>query len=214
MAIFAREQYAGRGQRGRTWVAAPGDNITMSVVLEPHFLSLSQQFQLSAALSLAIHDFLQSFTLTPFYIKWPNDLYWGDRKAAGILIESILKGDKWAFAVAGIGININQNSFPPGLLHAVSLQQVTGRHFEPEALARQLCECLQARYVQLRQEGFEPILKEYNRVLFRAGQLATLRKDGREFQTTILGVSEAGRLLTGEEPETGFGFGDIQWVIS
>ena len=108
MAIFAREQYAGRGQRGRTWVAAPGDNITMSVVLEPHFLSLSQQFQLSAALSLAIHDFLQSFTLTPFYIKWPNDLYWGDRKAAGILIESILKGDKWAFAVAGIGININQ----------------------------------------------------------------------------------------------------------
>ena len=88
---FTLEQTAGKGQRGKTWLATPGENIMMSVVIEPHPLKTSQQFLLSAAIALGCYDFFKNYAGDETSIKWPNDIYWRDRKAAGILIESRVK---------------------------------------------------------------------------------------------------------------------------
>ncbi|HXL72345.1 MAG TPA: biotin--[acetyl-CoA-carboxylase] ligase, partial [bacterium] len=110
---FAHEQWAGKGSRGRTWTSKPGENIILSAVLEPVALVSSQAFALSACVALACHDLFSQYAgAEATRIKWPNDLYWGDRKAGGILIENNFRGDRWAFAIAGIGININQTEFP------------------------------------------------------------------------------------------------------
>ncbi len=151
--FFAHEQLAGKGQRGRTWISSPGDNIMMSTVLEPVFLPITQQFSLSVAIALACHDFYSRHAgAEETRIKWPNDLYWRDRKAGGILIENSFRGDQWLFAVAGTGININQVQFPDDLRNPVSLRQITGRSFSAVDLARELGDCLERRFEQLRIE--------------------------------------------------------------
>src|SRR5258708_3284634 len=120
--FFAYEQWAGKGQRGRTWTSIPGENIILSAVLEPVALPASQAFLLSACVALACHDLFSQYAgpEQPL-IKWPNDLYWRDRKAGGILIENSFKGNQWTLAIAGMGININQVVFPATARNPVSL---------------------------------------------------------------------------------------------
>ena len=108
MVWFANEQTAGKGQRGKEWASEKGKNIAMSLVLSPEQLKLTSQFHLSAAVALACFEFLSGYIDGEAKIKWPNDLFWRDRKAGGILIENKLQGKTWKWAVVGIGININQ----------------------------------------------------------------------------------------------------------
>ncbi|MBK6828679.1 MAG: biotin--[acetyl-CoA-carboxylase] ligase [Chitinophagaceae bacterium] len=115
-AIFAHEQWAGKGQRGRHWVSEKGQNMAVSILLQPKSLPISRQFELSAAIALTVHQTLAVYLPEDLTIKWPNDLYWQDRKAGGILIENLLSshdqtGSSWNWAIAGIGININQTQF-------------------------------------------------------------------------------------------------------
>src|SRR5450755_322744 len=137
--FFAHEQLAGKGQRGKSWSSQPGENIIMSVVLEPEFLPVSRQFPLSACVALACHDFFSRYAgARETFIKWPNDLYWRDRKAGGILIENSFRGNKWMAAIAGIGVNINQVSFPETVRNPVSLRQITGRNHDAVKMAGEL----------------------------------------------------------------------------
>ncbi len=225
--FFAHEQWAGKGQRGKTWSSSPGENIVMSVVLEPVFLPITAQFPLSAAVALSCRDLFGRYAgIEEIAIKWPNDLYWRDRKAGGILIENAFRGDRWLFAVAGIGININQVQFPDGLQNPVSLRQITGRAFDAVKLSRELGECLERRFGQLRSEmnggaGPDRIVEEYNVCLYGRGRSARLKKNQAVFETTIQGVSPAGELITKDDPgaigsvalERRFTFGEIEWVI-
>ena len=89
-AIFAHEQWAGKGQRGRHWVSEKGQNMALSILLQPKSLLINRQFELSAAIALAVHQALVQYVPEYLTIKWPNDLYWQDRKAGGILIENLL----------------------------------------------------------------------------------------------------------------------------
>src|SRR5688572_2022740 len=137
-AWFAHEQTAGKGQRNKHWLTNPSENILLSVVLQPFTLTASEQFLLSASVALACCDFYKNYAGEETSIKWPNDLYWRDRKAGGILIENNFRGSEWVFAIAGIGININQTSFDPALPNPVSLKQITGKNFNVIQLAREL----------------------------------------------------------------------------
>lgn len=212
--FFAHEQLAGRGQRGRAWTSAPGQNIIMSIVLEPVFLQPMHQFRLSACVALACHEFLGNHVAEGLSIKWPNDLYWRDRKAGGILIESVFKGSDWLFAIAGIGININQSQFPEGITRAVSLKQITGKTFDVTALAKELCGFLEIRYRELETKGFEDVLAGYNRVLFRRDQPVRLKKGNMVFETTIREVSQQGQLQTVDSSgNRSFDFGEVEWVM-
>jgi BirA family transcriptional regulator, biotin operon repressor / biotin---[acetyl-CoA-carboxylase] ligase len=211
-AWFALEQTAGKGQRGKSWLTTPNLNIMLSAVVTPNLLP-TRQFWLSATVALACFDFYKKYAGDETRIKWPNDVYWRDRKAGGILIENVFRGSDWLYAVVGIGINVNQVVFDPSLTNPVSLKQITGRNFDAAELGRELCRCLETRYQQLQADGIEAIMQEYQQVLYKLHQPVTLKKGNISFETTIMGVSETGRLQTKDTMEREFDFGEVEMVI-
>lgn len=217
-AYFAHAQTAGKGQMGKVWRTAEGQNIILSVVADTSHWTIHQQFGLSMAVALGVYDFFSKYAGDESSVKWPNDLYWRDRKAGGILIESIIGSNAfgepaWKWAIIGIGININQTLFPPELINPVSLKKITGKDHDPVVLATELCTCLEKRYQQLRKAGVADIMKEYNAVLYKKGQQIRMRKDNAAFNCTILGVNEAGQLLVDGAMQPAFTHGEAEWVI-
>ena len=214
MVIFTEEQTQGRGQKNHGWESTKGENIVMSGILDTSWLTLDSQFQLSCATALACCDFYTEFAGDETGIKWPNDLYWRDRKAGGILIENIVKGNIWEKAVIGIGININQVSFPKMRNIPVSLKQITGQSFDPKTLAKGLCQKLMLRYEELKQNGFNNQLELFNQKLFRSNQSATFKKGDETFNSTIAGVNEQGQLMVHKGQELIFlNHGDVEWIL-
>jgi len=212
-AYFAHHQTAGKGQRGKAWHTQPGSNIILSVIVDCTALAMHQQFKLSVAVALASYDFFSQYAGDETFIKWPNDIYWRDRKAAGILIENIVKGNMWQWAVVGIGMNINQTTFGENAKNPVSLKQITGKHFDTIELAKALCNCLEKRYQQLLITDFTSLLAEYNQHLYKAGQVVKLKKDTAAFTCTIKQVNANGQLEVAGAAKDYFEFGEVDWVI-
>lgn len=208
-AFFAHHQTAGRGQRGRIWQSEPGSQIALSVIADTSFLSLSNPFPISVAVGLAAYDLYSRYAGDETRIKWPNDIYWRDRKAGGILIENIVRGISWPWSVIGIGMNVSQRSFPASLINPVSLKQITGKDFSASALARELCAFLELRYQQLMRHEFDKMLTEYNTLLYRKDQAVKLQKGPVTFHCVIESVSPAGELLVSGGHR--FGFGEVKW---
>lgn len=218
MTIFAHEQVAGKGQRGKAWTSEKEANIALSVLIKPASLRLTQQFHLSACVAVAVHEFFMYYTGDDTKIKWPNDLYWQDRKAGGILIENIVGSSSsgagnWDWSIIGIGININQTVFPPDLPNPVSLRQITGKIFEPAKLAKDICTYFEKYYHLLIKEGFHSIYSNYNSNLFKKEEKVKLRKENRVFEAVIKKVTPAGKLVVQHAIEEEFYFGELEWMI-
>ncbi len=126
-AVFAMEQSSGKGRRGKTWKSQRGENILLTVLAQMQWLPVQEQFRLSMAVALACHDFFSQYIKENIKIKWPNDIFINDSKAGGILIENVVKGNLWQWAIIGIGLNINQEDFEKDILKAISLKQITGQ---------------------------------------------------------------------------------------
>lgn len=218
MAIFSHEQTAGKGQRGKNWMSEKDSNIALSVLLNPYPLSVPDQFKLSVCIAVSVWDLFSKYAGDETKIKWPNDLYWRDRKAGGILIENVIQSREsaigsWQWAVAGIGININQLVFDPDLPNPVSLKQITGKNFEPIELAKELCSIIEKNYQLVIAGNFEILFNKYQTHLYKKDEKVKLKKGNRVFETTIKRVSEAGQLITQHSIEEKFEFGEIEWVI-
>jgi BirA family transcriptional regulator, biotin operon repressor / biotin---[acetyl-CoA-carboxylase] ligase len=239
-AYFAREQIAGKGQRGKTWLAAKDSSLILSIVIDPRPLLLTQQFQLSACVAISVCDFFRRYGSDSTRIKWPNDLYWQDRKAGGILIENIIGGQRsetgpstslsltqnsqtptinpqasshWLWSVIGIGININQEIFSEELKNPVSLKQITGRDFSPVEMAKELFLIVDNNFNHLITSGFETIYSSYLSFLYKKNERIKLKKGSRVFEATIKSVSPAGKLIVQHVVEEEFDFGEIEWII-
>jgi len=212
-AYFAHQQTAGKGQRGKEWTSEPMCNIILSVVIDTSFILINNQFALSVCIALACKDFLNRYTNEEIKIKWPNDLYWRDRKAAGILIENIIRGHEWSWAIVGIGMNINQTEFPLTLKNPVSLTQITNASYNTPQLAKELCNCIEAFYQQLKSNGAKEQLVEYNKHLYKLNERATLKKESILLECSIKGVNAFGELLISESIYDTFKFGEVEWVI-
>ncbi|MDP4264967.1 MAG: biotin--[acetyl-CoA-carboxylase] ligase [Bacteroidota bacterium] len=217
-AIFAHEQVAGKGQRGKTWASPKGENIALSIIIKPAPLEVSQQFELSASIAIAAREFFSRYAGEDTKIKWPNDLYWKDRKAGGILIESIVRSGKpgintWDWAVIGIGININQANFPPELPNPVSLKQITGKAFDPLELTKELYAVIDEYYQRLITKGFSAILPLYLSHFYKKDEKVKLKKGNRSFEAVIKSVSQDGKLIIQHGIEEQFSIGEIQWII-
>jgi BirA family biotin operon repressor/biotin-[acetyl-CoA-carboxylase] ligase len=210
---FAIEQKAGKGQRGKLWQTTEGLNIILSIVAEPFQLKIQQQFGFSMAVALGCYDLFSHYAGDETKIKWPNDIYWRDRKAGGVLIENINRGNSWKFSVIGIGININQTVFDGSLKNPVSLKQITGKEHDVLALAKELQFYVLKRLEQLAIEGINLMLKEYNQHLYKLNEQVKLKKDSAVFETTIKSVNEMGQLITTDTLEQQFNFGEISWVL-
>jgi BirA family biotin operon repressor/biotin-[acetyl-CoA-carboxylase] ligase len=214
-AYFAREQTAGKGQRGKAWLATKDSSLLLSIVINPKPLTLTQQFQLSACVAVSVCGFFNSYVDGHARIKWPNDLYWQDRKAGGILIDNIIGSQKgaWQWAVIGIGININQTFFPEILQNAVSLKQITGIDYEPAEMARELWVTLNSNFNRLIASGFDEFYESYISLLYKKNERSRLRAGGRVFEAVIKSVSPSGKLIVEHGIEEEFEFGGIDWLI-
>jgi len=212
-AYFAHNQTGGKGQHGKRWITEPGSHLAMTVVLDCSFLSISQQFSLSVMAALGTYDFFNKYAGEETRIKWPNDMYWRDRKAGGILIETQVRGSIWHGSVVGIGINLNQVHFPGSLPNPVSLKQITGKDFNTVAMAKELCENLETRYQELKAGDYKEQLAQYNELLFKRGLEVKLKKDNIVFNCVIKGVSETGELLVSGGLLNSFRFGEVEWVL-
>ena len=214
MLWFTKEQTAGKGQRGKTWATEKEKNIAMSLVLEPARLKITNQFHLNAAVALSCFDFFLKYGGDETKIKWPNDLFWRDRKAGGILIENKFQGKIWKWAVVGIGININQIKFDAFLLNPVSLKQITGKSYNTVDLANELYVLLMKNLGELKTKNVLILMELYNEHLYKINKKVTLKKGGVKFETVIKEVSAQGRLITVDAIEREFTFGEVEWVLS
>lgn len=213
-AYFAYKQTAGRGRQGKTWQTEPKANIILSVVVDARKIGTANQFFLSMVTALAVYDLLNNFLPNAISIKWPNDVYINDSKAAGILIENTLKGNKWQWAVIGIGVNINQTVFDTSLSNATSLSLATNKTFNTVALAKQLCICLEKRLQQLLINETENLLVQYNQVLFKRNEVVKLKKNNIAFTCTIEKVNAQGKLMVKNGLQDEFDFGEVEWILT
>ena len=148
-------------------------------------------------------------------IKWPNDIFWNDRKAGGVLIENVIRGNTWQWSVVGIGLNINQTEFNlKTVFKPVSLKQITGKEHDVIELANELYEEVLKRYNELQNNGFKKMLIEYNQYLFGLNIEVKLKKDNIIFETTVKSVSPKGKLITADTIEREFDFDEVEWLNS
>ena len=193
--IWAERQTAGRGQRGHTWTSPEGVNLLFSVVLCPTFLPAGEQFGLSQAVALALADTFAAFGIDT-RIKWTNDIYAGDRKLVGILIEHRYCGSRLGRTIVGIGINVNQTRFDPTLPNPVSMALCTGRTFAREAVLERFADCCTARYAQLERGERSLLQEEYRTRMYRLGETHPFRlPDGTLLRAAIQGVRPSGELI-------------------
>jgi BirA family biotin operon repressor/biotin-[acetyl-CoA-carboxylase] ligase len=163
---------------GKVWEAESGQNILLSVVLDPKKLVFSgseaEPSIVSMLIAVGTFTFFSKYAGDETRIKWPNDIYWRDRKAAGILIENSFRGPIWQWSIAGMGVNINQTSFGTELNKAVSLKQITGKTYLVKDLAVELCKHIQDALDILVNEGPDALIALYNNALYKKGTLVTL----------------------------------------
>ncbi len=215
-AIFAHEQIAGKGQFGKTWISPKGESILMSILVNTASLHFADQFRLSICASVSLHEFFSAYAATGVTIKWPNDLYAGNKKAGGILIENIVKQDQgnteWPWAVVGFGVNINQTKFPGHLSGAISLKQVTGKNFNTIQLAKDLHKIFLENFERLERGEFENLYNRYLSHLYKLNETANLKKGPRVFSARIKTVLASGKLVVQHGIEEEFSAGEIEWV--
>lgn len=207
--FLAMEQTSGKGQRGRTWEVSAGENITMSTVLQP---GVYEPFLYSAAMALACYDFVNGLGAKNTFIKWPNDIYIGDRKAAGILIENVMLGSEWQWATVGTGVNLNQQQFPSSLSNAISLTQATGVNYNLVSSARMLHQHILLRHKWVHKASRLEIMGEYNSRLYKRNEEVRLKSGAVVFNTVIKEALSSGELITNDTMERKFRVGDVEFI--
>jgi len=199
--VATREQTAWRWQRGNTWEAQPGANLTFSLLLRPGGIPAARQFEMSMLVSLGIADALdgllaESGCAERIAIKWPNDIYIGDRKLCGILIENSLAGSAIGRAIAGIGINVNQRRFLSDAPNPVSLVEFTGRELPLEETLEKVVGAIVGEIDRYGSDGDgEALTGRYMARLWRRdGQWPFREQGGAVFTASIEAVAPDGTL--------------------
>lgn len=212
--IMAEEQYAGRGQQQNKWFAEAGKNLTFTILLKPVFLRLHDQFFLTQVISLGVVKALENVTGPGIKIKWPNDIYYKDKKLGGILIENMVQGSKINNSVIGIGLNINQDYFPEHLPNATSVSQILQTNYDLTIILSEICRHVEAYYFKLKANKFTELKQEYLQYLYGLNESRVFTSNNETFNGTITGVTANGLL----QVSTGAGLKEynlkeIQFVI-
>lgn len=197
--IAAREQTAGRGQRGNSWNSEPGNNLTFSLVIKKDGRLLDNipvtcQFVISEAVALGVADYLATEDV-PVKIKWPNDIYAGNSKICGILIENTVASGEMTSCIAGVGLNLNQTGFPCEIPNPVSLTMITGRKYCLEDTLVRLVSFIIDRLASIHDDP-EKLRREYLDILYRKDECHKYvdMNTGEEFEGCIRGISDSARL--------------------
>ncbi|MFI3302121.1 MAG: biotin--[acetyl-CoA-carboxylase] ligase [Rikenellaceae bacterium] len=215
--ICAERQTAGRGQRGNKWISGEGKNATFSVVLEPSTLNANEQFLVSQITALALVDTLSEYGITAT-IKWTNDIYVGERKIMGVLIENRLSGAVLSRSIIGVGININQIEFDPSLPNPTSmiLERRSKKEIVRQDVIVKFHDALMKWYNELMVGDYASIDKAYHAKMYRRGEYHNYRlADGCLIRGVIQGVRPSGALVImhDNDEEREYQFKEIEFVI-
>lgn len=212
--VFSPDQSAGRGLGQNSWESEKNKNLTFSIILFPDFLPIDKHYLLSKVISLGIYDYAKS-KASEIKIKWPNDIYYKDKKLAGILIENSIKGSTINHSIAGIGFNLNQEIFYSDAPNPVSLKKITGKNYSVEQELVDIREAIQKYYLKLKYGRRNEINREYIEALYRFNKPFKFRWNNRVFVAKIMGVNEYGhlQLLTSENEKKEFEFKEIEFII-
>lgn len=212
--VLTQFQKSGRGQAGNRWESEAGKNMLATIILYPQFLFAGKQFMLSKIVSLSLVGFLKNKT-DDVSIKWPNDIYVGNKKIAGILVENSIKGSTLFSSLLGIGLNLNQQIFLSDAPNPVSLQQITGVEYDIETVAVEILEIIFEWYRKIETGNFYEVDFAYFSHLFRGGEWAKYSKNGNVFEAKIIGIGEFGQLQLENRDEAveEFMFKEIEFVI-
>ncbi len=191
--IVAGRQLRGRGLAGNSWESEEGKNLTFSIILHPAFLHPEDQFFLSMSVSLGIAGYLEAIAGN-ITIKWPNDIYAGNKKIAGILIENTIIENSTETSIAGIGVNINQTFFSSRIPDPVSLKLITGRDRDLGECLDGICKNLNYWYILLKQGNKPYIRSRYTERLFGINKTGDFKSGSRKFRAIIRGTDKYGRL--------------------
>ncbi len=192
--IMAEDQVAGRGQQQNKWYSAKGESLTFSLVLYPTFLPLKDQFLLTSAVSVGIHEALHPMIGDQLKMKWPNDVYVGDKKLGGVLIENQVQGSKIKSSVIGIGLNINQVSFPDWVPNATSLKQILHTDYDIKYILLQICSHIERWYIKLMNGEVSQIQNAYRQALYWLDEPHRFKAGQQVFEGVIKGTDAAGCL--------------------
>jgi BirA family transcriptional regulator, biotin operon repressor / biotin---[acetyl-CoA-carboxylase] ligase len=191
--VQADFQSNGKGQPGNYWESEKDKNLLCSIALKPCFLPIRNQFLISKAISLSVMNVVENY-VAEVMVKWPNDIYVGQRKIAGILIENSILGNSLEYSIAGIGLNINQLEFCSDAPNPVSLAQLTRQHYPVEVLLNELLFYFEKWYSDLKSGQIEKVNHAYEERLYQLGILACYRDRYGTFSGRILGVNPIGQL--------------------
>lgn len=214
--VCADYQTAGKGQRGNSWEAARGANLLFSFVCYPTFVPIRQQFVLSQLISLGIKETLDEYC-SDISIKWPNDIYWKEKKICGILIENDLQGNSIGRCISGIGLNINQEVFLSDAPNPISLKQITRKHYQRETILEKVMQRIEQSYQKLKEDSAyaSELATRYAASLFRREGLHCYQDKDGLFNARLVRVEADGRFVLMDEvnQERSYLFKEVQYVL-
>jgi len=191
-------QTAGRGQLSNQWESESGKNLTFSIFLKPSVIEIKRQFMISKMVCLGIVSFLNDY-VDDVKIKWPNDIYVGDRKICGILIENAVMQKNISWSVIGVGLNINQTDFLSDAPNPVSVKNITGKDYDLPMMLDKLLRKIDFYYRELVEGNYEKLDGKFLKYLYRLNEWWNFKDKNREYSGKIIGVNDIGQLLIEEK---------------
>ena len=213
--VTAEFQEAGRGADTNKWESEHSRNLLFSIVAYPRQLLANQLFTLSEVTALAISDTLNSY-VEGFQIKWPNDIYFGDKKAVGMLIENDLHGKQVHRSVIGVGVNINQTAFISDAPNPVSLAQILGKKVDRDQVLNSIMQRFIYYYGMMEKEQYAELHNLYMQHLYRKGELHCYSDDKGTFVARIIDVEPSGHLILEDENKTQrrYAFKEVRFILN
>ncbi|NDW08348.1 biotin--[acetyl-CoA-carboxylase] ligase [Dysgonomonas sp. 520] len=210
--VSANFQSSGKGQRGNSWESEKEKNLLFSTILYPYFIPIGKQFLISQCVALAIRDVLSEYT-GQIKIKWPNDIYWKNRKICGILIENKLEDDRISESVVGIGININQEQFECRP-QPVSLRMIAGKEFDRIDILKKTIARILYYYEKIKSGEENEVVREYKKDLFSTGMFRDT-KTNEIFEAQISDIESNGTLILTDKDGNSrfFLFKEVEFVM-
>ena len=211
MVVVCDYQTAGRGCGSNSWEAEPGKNLLMSVLMHPKKVSARTQFIITQIVSVALCRTIETVIGSEHRvtIKWPNDIYVGDKKICGVLIENSIEGRRIKDCIIGIGLNVNQTEFRSDAPNPVSIAQLTGKETDREEVLNTFLEELS------KQCENRNIHRDYLRKMYRRNGMYPFETEGSRFMARVAGVNDDGRLMLEDEDGIAhlFRFKEVTFII-
>jgi BirA family biotin operon repressor/biotin-[acetyl-CoA-carboxylase] ligase len=211
--VVADFQTQGRGQKGNLWVSEKGRNLTFSLLLKPEALLINNFFAISQITALSIKCILDKYT-SDVTVKWPNDIYYKDRKICGILIENTFEGNYITKSIIGIGLNINQTAFESEAANAVSLSEIIGREMDIFFILNDFIKEFELQNQRLTNGLFDDIRKDYLTALYRKDGFYYFKDTKGSFEARICDIEQSGILVLERRDGTisKYAFKEVEYV--